>query len=72
MAAAKWIKVGTVLKRKDGKGRYMKVNSTISLTEGQILNVQDPRNRPGITEEQLAKIPDFVVAELFLPPAKEE
>jgi hypothetical protein len=34
------------------------------------LNAQDPRKRPGITEDQAKKIPAYVKAELSLPPAK--
>lgn len=69
--AGKWTKVGSILKKKDKEGTYFKVDSDVALKRGQILNVQNPRKRPGITPEQLEKIPDFVVAELFIPPAKE-
>lgn len=70
-SGGKWTLVGTILKKKDGSGNYFKVKSNMTLTEGQVLTVQNPRKRPGITEEQLAKIPDFVVADLFLPPARD-
>lgn len=63
---AKWTKVGSVLKKKDKPGNYFKVAEDVALKKGQILQVQDPRQRPGITEEQLAKIPDFVKAEIYL------
>lgn len=69
---AKWVKVGTLMKNKAGTGTYLKVTEDVKLSKNQILNVQNPRKRPGITEEQLSKIPDFVVAEIFIPPAKEE
>ena len=35
------------------------------------LNVQDPRKRPGATEEQIASVPAFIRAEVSLPPDKE-
>ncbi len=35
------------------------------------LNVQDPRKRPGITDEQRDSVPSFIKAEVSLPPAKE-
>lgn len=35
------------------------------------LNVQNPRKRKDITEEQLSKIPSYLKAELTLPPDKE-
>ncbi len=34
------------------------------------LTVQNPRKRPGITDEQKNKIPEFLLAEVSLPPAK--
>lgn len=67
-----WTKVGSILKNKAGTGNYLKVSGNHALKDGQILNVQNPRKRPGITEDQLAKIPDFVVAELFIPPPKDQ
>lgn len=74
-----WTKVGTICLRKDGNGSYLKLDlrkgseklKTLTLTADTILNIQDPRKRKGITEEQLAKIPDFVRAEVFLPPPRE-
>lgn len=38
----------------------------VATTRNGILSVQDPRKRPGITEEQLSKIPDNVKHELVL------
>ncbi len=35
------------------------------------LNIQDPRKRAGITEEQLALVPSWIKAEVALPPSKE-
>lgn len=35
------------------------------------LNVQNPRKRVGISEEQLEKIPAYLLAEVSLPPSKE-
>lgn len=79
MSKQQWTKVGTVMKRKDGNGTYLKIDlrrgkeelAELLLKSGMILNIQDPRKRAGITEEQLAKIPEYVKAELYLPPAKE-
>lgn len=69
--AGVWTKVGSILKNKAGTGQYVKVAGDVTLKKDQILNVQNPRKRPGITPEQLAKIPDFVLAEIFIPPAKD-
>ena len=72
MASNGWIKVGTIVKNKDPKkNSYVKVDTSVSLTKGQYLTVINPRKRPGISEEDLAKIPDFVVADLLIAPAKE-
>jgi hypothetical protein len=35
------------------------------------VNVQNPRKRPGITPEQAALIPEYLLADLSLPPAKD-
>jgi hypothetical protein len=35
-----------------------------------MLQVQNPRKRPGATEEQIAKVPEWLVADISLPPAK--
>lgn len=67
---SEWKKVGSVLRNKDpSKGVYFKVADNVTLTKNTILTMQDPRNRKGITEEQLAKIPDFVRFDVFLPPS---
>lgn len=34
------------------------------------LTIQNPRKRPGITEEQLAKIPEYILADVSLAPSK--
>jgi hypothetical protein len=68
---ANWVKVGSILKSKNGKSNYLKVADKVTLDKGQILQIQNPRKRPGITEEQLQKIPDWVIADVFIPPAKE-
>jgi hypothetical protein len=60
------------MKNKKNTGNYLKVVEKVVLEKDQILNIQNPRKRPGITEEQLAKIPDFVVAEVYIPPAREQ
>lgn len=69
--AGKWTKVGSVLRKKEGDGVYLKVSDNVSLFKDQILNFQDPRKRPGITPEQLEKIPDFVRFEVFIPPKRD-
>jgi hypothetical protein len=85
--SSKWVKVGAVVKKKNGKGvcvitgnanasnaKYkFDVQLTITDAEGNkvasvkngLLTVSDPRKRPGITEEELAKIPASLVSELF-------
>ena len=67
----RWVKVGAILKKKDGNGQYIKVSDDVKLSKDMILNIQNPRKRPGITEDQLAKIPDWVLAEIYIPPAKD-
>jgi hypothetical protein len=68
----KWTKVGEV--RKGDKGNhYLKVNvrvggkeeASVTLKTGQNLALFDPRKRPGITEEQAAKIPAYVKYEVM-------
>ena len=44
---------------KDGNGKKL------FSTTNPLLNVSDPRKRPGITEEDAAKIPASLVSELF-------
>lgn len=34
------------------------------------LQVQNPRKRPGITPEQVEKVPEWLMAEISLPPVK--
>lgn len=56
--------------------KYRKINVKLVVTdanghvlaevENPFLNVSDPRKRPGITEEQADKIPDFLLQELSL------
>jgi hypothetical protein len=70
--AAKWVRVGTVCKKKSGTGTYFKIDNDVTLKKGQYLNIQDPRARRGITQEDMDKIPDFVVREFYLAPTKEE
>lgn len=63
------------------KSTYEPVNVTVIVTDlsgkelaravNPSLNIQNPRKRPGITEEQAAKIPAYVMAEVSLPPAKD-
>lgn len=69
---AGWKKVGAILKNKDpNKGKYIKIKEDITLKAGQFLQIFDPRKNPEITEEQLAKIPDYVVADIVLAPPRD-
>ena len=45
--------------------------NTLADVTNPTINVQNPRKRVGITAENLAKIPEYLLAELSLPPAKE-
>lgn len=47
------------IKVTDAKGKV------VASTKNCFLNVMDPRKRPGITEEQISKIPASLVSELF-------
>lgn len=59
-----------------GGDKYDKLTVTLTVTDEQgnilaqvdnpYLQVQDPRKRPGITEEQAAKIPAFIKQTLSL------
>lgn len=69
--AGKWTKVGTIYKGKEGKSPYMKIENDVALKKGQFVSVLNPRNRKGITDEELAKIPDFVMAEVLIGPPRE-
>lgn len=44
----------------------------VYLGQNPMIMIQDPRKRPGITEEQAAKIPDFVVADLVIVDKEED
>lgn len=35
------------------------------------LQVQNPRKRPGATEEQIARVPEWLLADISLPPARD-
>ena len=69
--ASQWKKIGTIMKNKKGTGNYLKVTEGVTLTKDQILQVMNPRKRPGTTENN-EKIPDYVVAELLVPPPEKE
>lgn len=63
------------------KGKYKPctVEVTVKDSTGKVIatatnpniTIQNPRKRKGITEEDAAKIPEFLLAELSLPPVKE-
>ncbi len=40
--------------------------NTVAQGTDCFLMLQDPRNRPGITEDQVSKIPDFLLHDLVL------
>jgi hypothetical protein len=61
-----WDKIGTIMKGK--KGNYLKITKTVTLKEGQNLQIFDPRKSKFMTEERLAKLPEYVRAEVFLTP----
>lgn len=82
MAKSKWLDVGTVLRKKDGGGSYIRIKENVSLKKDTILQVQDPREKldrlaeaghmsPDEAEERKARIPDFVLFDIVLPPAKD-
>jgi hypothetical protein len=74
-----WQKIGTILK--GNKGSYMKIEfvkdkdgkapSEVTLKAGQTLQIYDPRKSKFITEERLAKIPEYVKAEVFITPDRD-
>lgn len=79
--AKKWLKVGSMLAKKDGDGYYLKIEADIPA--GCILRMEKPADRlnrlaeKGIisqdeADEKAAKIPDFVKFELILPPPKDD
>lgn len=69
---AGWKTVGAILKSKDpSKGKYIKIKEDITLKKGDFLQIFDPRKNKNATEEQLAKIPDYVVADIVLAPPKD-
>jgi hypothetical protein len=76
--AKNWVKVGAILKGKTG-GQYIKIDvredrkqlDSITLKSGQTLSVFNPRKRPGITEEEVAKIPEYVLADILIGPDRE-
>lgn len=83
---AKYHRLGKVLKRKDGKGRFISLgdpnnrkypfsvdirirnNKEEVIFQGTdvIVNIQDPRDNPNLTEEQKERIPDFILEELTI------
>lgn len=84
MAGKKVLTIGSVLKRKDGNGHYIKINQDIKLEKGEIINVDDPRTLPdnllaaGVISEERFKqlksksIPDFVMFDLTVRRAQSE
>lgn len=78
--AGEWKKFASVRAGKDGS-KYIKVDQDITLKVGDIVQIQDPRKKlkdsvkagrlsEGKAEEFAAKIPDYILSELVLPPPK--
>lgn len=79
----KWVKVGTIYKgkvRDDGSSNnYIKIDAregatelgSVTLKTGQTLSCFNPRKRKGITDAELAKIPDYVLADIMIGPDKD-
>ena len=63
--AGKWTKLGTIFRKKEGNGTYIKVTADAELKEGQFLQIFDPRDNEHTSAENKAKIPDFVMFEIF-------
>jgi hypothetical protein len=63
-----WKKVGAILK--GDKGKYIKISENVTFEKGQTLQIFDPRKSKFMTEERLATLPDYVVADIFLAPPK--
>lgn len=78
--AGEWLKIGSIRKGKTGN-LYIKVDKGVTLTEGESLQLQDPRKKLSdsvaagrLSEEKAAefaeKIPDYIRYEVVRPPAK--
>jgi hypothetical protein len=65
MAKKTWTKIGTVFKKKSGEGSYIKVVKDFMIKEGQYLQIFDPRDNPNAKKEDIDKIPNFVMFEIF-------
>lgn len=73
---AKWTKVGFIANRKDGKGKYFKIETQVTLKKDQYLNVTtrptdaQVEEAEGKAKERLQKAqtnwPDWKVAEVVL------
>lgn len=79
---SKWLEVGAVLRKKEGEGSYIKIKTDVRLTEGTILQVSDPREKydrlvksghmsEEEAEESKARVPDFVLFDIVLPPPRD-
>ena len=75
---SRWLEVGTVLKSKKG-GSYIKIKEDVTLKAGTILQVEDPRETlqkmvsngkmdQQKAQERIAKIPEYVLKTITLPP----
>lgn len=75
--AGNWEKIG-VIKRGQKGGNYMEISfdprtgqKEVTLKAGQKLQIFDPRKSKFMTEERLAKLPDYIRFEVFVTPDKE-
>lgn len=84
----KWLRIGNVMVGKpkaDGsKSSYIKIKlprdregnltngDEVTLKDGQVIQLQDPRKAPFMTPERAAKVPAYIKAELVVPPASSE
>ena len=75
-----WLKVGTLRKSKTGS-LYVKVDEGVTLTKGDVLQLQDPRKKlqasveagrlsQEAAAEKAAKIPDYIRYEVVKPPTE--
>jgi len=89
---ARFVRVGKVLKKKDGSGNFIKLGDpdakkyaftvelvvkdakgeVVAKVENPFVNIKDPRENPNLTDEQKAKIPEFILKELTVVVNDEE
>lgn len=78
MSNNQWRKIGSMRKSKTG-GTYIKIDEDVTLSKDAVIQVQDPRKKLDeavesgrLTSEKAeairAKIPDYILRDLVLPP----